>query len=403
MSDKPHVDQTSADAIAVAFDYQYYYFLYKLFSLNNGESVGLEVQDDVHTELDNNIQILIQLKHSTLKKADGKTKNLTTLDSDLWKTIFNWCKVIIDKNDNRDTLINQLNFVKKTYFILVTNKSPTKQNIFIENITQFNNSIITLDIFIDNIKKIVTTDTDIKEYINELLNLNEEVLKIFIKNIEFNLEEDDLIRKCKTALKSKMISEQNIDELFKKLDSSIREDNYLLIKNKQKILIDFNTYYKKYKLYYDEARNTNLKIRKLAFNLPDKVEEQNFIKQLIDINDLDDDEIDLMFRYTKYKLQIENNLTTWLQESEITNEEIEKLTEDTKIVWENEFRPINKGDQTEKDIIKNALDIIKNLRKEKLKFSTIELDLQHSNGSFYSLCDNNKIGWRKDWKEKYYD
>ena len=55
MSNKTHIEQTSADAIAVAFDYQYYYFLFKLFSLNHGESVGLEVKDDVHTELNNNI------------------------------------------------------------------------------------------------------------------------------------------------------------------------------------------------------------------------------------------------------------------------------------------------------------------------------------------------------------
>ena len=401
MSDKPHIEQTSADAIAIAFDYQYYYFLFKLFSLNDGESVGLEVQDDVHTELDNNIQILIQLKHSILTKANGEIKNLTTLDIDLWKTISNWCKVIIDENDNRNTLASQLSFTKKTYFILVTNKSHTTQNTFIQNIDNFKNSTITLATFKQNISSITTTDVDIKGYINDLLNLDEEVLKIFIKNIEFNLEENDLIGKCKTALKSKMIPEQHIDDLFKKLDSSIREDNYISIKNKQKVIIDFNTYYKKYRLYYDESRNTDLKIRKFNISLPDDLSEQNFIKQLIDIEDLDESEIDLIIRYTKYKLLIENNIICWLQESEITNEEIEDFEEESSLIWENEFRTQNHGNLTEEEIKSKALLIVSNLRKEKLKISTLDLDVKHSNGELYSLCDNYKIGWRKDWETKY--
>jgi len=401
MSDKPHVEQTSADAIAIAFDYQYYYFLFKLFSLNEGESVGLEVQDDVHTELNNNIQILIQLKHSILTKTNGDIKNLTTLDSDLWKTISNWCKVIIDENDNRNTLASQLSFTKKTYFILVTNKSHTTQNMFIQNIDNFKNSTITLATFKQNISSITTTDNDIKGYINDLLNLDEEVLKIFIQNIEFNLNEDNLIHKCKTALKSDKIPEENIDELFKKLDSSIREDNYMMIKNKQKVLIDFTTYYKKYRLYYDESRNTDLKIRKFNISLPNELSEQNFIKQLIDIEDLDESEIDLIIRYTKYKLQIENNIMYWLQESEITNEEIEDFEEESSLVWENEFRTQNRGNLTEEEIKSKALLIISNLRKEKLKISTLDLDIKCSNGEFYSLCDNDKIGWRKDWETKY--
>jgi hypothetical protein len=39
----------------------------------------------------------IQIKHATQKNVDGSAKNLTDFDSDLWKTLSNWSKVITDK------------------------------------------------------------------------------------------------------------------------------------------------------------------------------------------------------------------------------------------------------------------------------------------------------------------
>ena len=56
---------------------------------------------------------------------------------------------------------------------------------------------------------------------------------------------------------------------------------------------------------------------------------------------------------------------------------------------------------TEKEIQVKALSIVDTLRKERLSISSLQLDTQHSNGEFYYLSDNLKIGWRKDWEDKY--
>ena len=72
-------DSTAADKTGIGFDYQYYFFLWKLLSLQLGQTVGLECKDDVHTDLDDDIQILYQLKHTI--KVSSKTQkpsNLTT-------------------------------------------------------------------------------------------------------------------------------------------------------------------------------------------------------------------------------------------------------------------------------------------------------------------------------------
>jgi len=399
--ERSHSEKTSADAITIAFDYQYYYFLYKLFSLKIGQTVGLEVKDDVHTELDNDFQLLIQLKHSIQEKKDGTAINFTTLDTDLWHTIYNWSKVITDENEDRKEQEKQIVFLKKTFFILVTNKSQNDKNEFINILNQFQLNIINIKRLRIKVQGIKTVNEDINKYKKELLNLNDEVLSLFLKNIEFNLEENDLITKCKNTLKSNMIPEKNIDDLFKKLDSTIREENYTLIKNKKKIIIHFETYYKKYRIYYDEARNTDLKLKKFELILPDNLIDQNFIKQLIDIDDINQDDIDTIIKYTKFKLQIQNNISNWIQESEITNEEVEDFEEDTLLIWENEFKVTTKGILSEDEIKEKALLIISALRKQKLKIANLDLDTRHSNGQFYSLCDDYKLGLRKDWRGKY--
>lgn len=118
---KSHADK------AIGFDYQYYYFLYRVLRLGKNESVGLEVKDDVHSELANDYQLLIQLKHTTQRSSNGKAKNLTTFDPDLWKTLSNWSKIISDKSSGREIVASQLDFVGRSEFMLETNKSHTKK------------------------------------------------------------------------------------------------------------------------------------------------------------------------------------------------------------------------------------------------------------------------------------
>ncbi|MFC6979796.1 hypothetical protein [Microbulbifer taiwanensis] len=67
MTSKPHTEKTSAAGTIAGFDFQYYYFLYKLLTLKKGETIGFEALDDVHTQLNNNHQILIQIKHTIQK------------------------------------------------------------------------------------------------------------------------------------------------------------------------------------------------------------------------------------------------------------------------------------------------------------------------------------------------
>ena len=105
-----------ADAVIAGFEYQFYYFLLKLLEMNSGDEVGFEVKDDVHITFLDGTQELVQLKHTIQKTVNDKNVNLANKDLDIWKTIKSWIE-IIKLNDNSE------NFIKRTTFKLVTNKS----------------------------------------------------------------------------------------------------------------------------------------------------------------------------------------------------------------------------------------------------------------------------------------
>jgi hypothetical protein len=90
-------------------------------------SVGLEVKDDVHTDLSNNHKILYQLRHTIKKKIQVALSQIYLSDLDLWKTFSNWSKVISDKMIQEE-IPAQLSFVEKTSFVLASNKSSNNSN-----------------------------------------------------------------------------------------------------------------------------------------------------------------------------------------------------------------------------------------------------------------------------------
>jgi hypothetical protein len=211
-------DATSADKSSIGFDYQYYFFLWKILCLHPGQSAGLEYKDDVHTDLDNDIQVLYQLKHTVQKsKATGKPSNLTSLDLDLWKTLFNWAQLIQDESAGRALPNEQLNFLQKTIFVLASNKSETRNN----TVASFIDDITNGEIHPSNIRdkfSQLTKDSkskDIGKYSEKILLLSNDVLYNFFKCVKFELEQDDIIKKCHDAIKSKMIEDRHIESVFK--------------------------------------------------------------------------------------------------------------------------------------------------------------------------------------------
>ena len=122
-------EQHTAGPQLIGFDYQFYYFMYLALKLKFGEQIGFEVKDDIHIDKADGSTILFQAKHTILTNSDGTPQNLTTLDSDLWKSLSNWSSFI---KKAQDASI----FLSKHSFCLATNKSEGN-NEFIDSFLLF--------------------------------------------------------------------------------------------------------------------------------------------------------------------------------------------------------------------------------------------------------------------------
>ena len=395
-------DSTAADKSAIGFDYQYYFFLWKVLCLQCGQSAGLECKDDVHTDLDNDVQVLYQLKH-TVKKSNstGKPINLTTLDNDLWKTLSNWSKVIRDEKFGRISPVKQIEFLAKTLFVLTSNKSESNNNEVASLVEKTISGEVTVRDLSSEIKAISnkSSSDSIANYSRDICELSDEVLLKFIKNIKFELGENYIISKCHEAVKAKMLDEKDVDTAFKLVDSEIRKNNFIDVKSGQKIVISFDDFHKKYRKVFQRFQNAELVIYSFDEQLPNDLQGFTFVQQLLEIQEFDKDDFDQMVDYAEKMISSKKNINLWSDEGEITSIDLKTDEDNTILLWHNEWKSKYRNSIDESTHNDLALKIVDGLRKNVINFKSFPSDLSFSNGYLYYLSNSPKIGWRKDWSK----
>ena len=129
--------------------------------------------------------------------------------------------------------------------------------------------------------------------------------------------------------------------------------------------------------------------------------EQKFIKQLVDIGEINEEnDEELMAEYTRYMLMVKISLESWHQKGELTSEEIVNFNNEAKIRWKNKFRAKYRqiNSKSPKEL---ALELLDEIRAEKLNINSQQMETDFSNGEYYYLSDKPEIGWRHDWESKY--
>lgn len=394
----------TAGAQSLGYDYQFYYFMLQTLQLKCGEKVGFEVKDDVHIDGKDGKVVLYQTKHSTQENKDGKIQNLTTLDVDLWKTLSNWT-TFIKSGEKR--------FIEKHGFVLVTNKNLGK-NKFIDILKQFYKDGNT-DILLRELREILneTQNQEIKGYIENIITLEKTKISEFFSKISIEVGVDDIINKVKEKILEKCLQEKYVEPIFEKLCSNIIEAKYLDIRNRKDFIISFEDFRKRFgKCFQIAFKNSTLPKRELAIVLPDDLENQIFVKQLIDIGDIAK-ESRYIVEYTTEMLKVLNHFNYWIGEGFILSTDMDNFTKDSIKIWENEFRSkyraierrlskdMNMVDLEEE--IKNlAVELVDFLRGKDLRIADEHfLGTEFSNGHYYALSNNLEIGWHYDWKNKY--
>lgn len=393
-------DTVSAADTSIGFEYQYYYYLDRLVNLRTGQSVGLEVKDDVHSELQGGHCILVQLKHTVQTNAAGAPTNLTELDSDLWKTLHNWAKIICDDTQCRNTTPSQLEYIKKTEFHLVTNKSQSTTNKFLATVIDFQELCKTTDDLRDVINELATktTSSALKAYIQTVLDLPNEVLAAFFNNIRFELGLNDIIGRVKQSIREKFVDEEKIDSVFERLDSNIREDNFHNVKKGVTLQLTFDEFWQRYKKVFGDGRSKKLQYTKFSPPLPNDLFAQTFVRRLLEVGAIEPNDFDSAVEYTLFKLRLVICLEKWRHQGQVVSDDITALHDDVIVRWRNEFQVAFRRCTNEQDIADAAIDMLTRLRRERFVLDETELPTELSNGELYHLSDIARIGWHKNWR-----
>lgn len=395
-------DQHTAGAQAIAFDYQFYYFMCLALDLRHGDKVGFEIKDDVHIDQSDGTTILFQAKHTILNKADGTPENLTTLDVDLWKTLSNWVHMI--KVD--DSLL------KNYHFCLVTNKEDGN-NEFIDSHAFFKKHNNVDEIF-GLLKELQnrTKNKEVKSYIKNVLSLRKKKLELFLLKLSFETCIDDIISKVKAKILESCRQENFVDAIFESLSSNMNAAKYLDIKDRKRFEITFDDFNKRFgKCFQIAFEKKPLPRRDYPISLPDKLEEQIFVKQLIDIGEITS-KSPLITEYTRQMLQVINLLTDWIENNFVLPTEMEDFKKEAVAKWRNEFRAkyrsierqIDSGtsiENLETEIQTLGLQMIDFLRRENLAIANDTLGIELSNGHYYALSNTPEIGWHYNWEKRY--
>lgn len=389
----------------IGFDYQFYYFMYLILDLNSGEKIGFEVLDDIHIELANGSIELLQTKHTIQKTAKEEIVNLAERDSDLWKTISNWILFIKDSTDKDE-------YLNKTVFKLVTNKSIS--NTFFENIIKHQKKEIKINEFSEYIKNLHdnTDSSGIKSQIASLKKLDNKTKSKFINQIQIISEPKNIVTLIKKRIHKLIVKEERVDDVYNSLLSNMQLDKFLTIIDRKKFKISFEDYSTRYGTCFDYAyEKTVLPKRELNLIFPKDLKSQTFIKQLIDIGETFENDSDDILRYTTAMLKTFNSLNDWKENGEILSTQIIAFDEEAIFIWNRIFKDryrdykskINNGEILHDEILikQIAIECISEVRKEKLKLKNDELNEELSNGQFYILSNEPKIGWHFDWEKKY--
>lgn len=397
--------QYTAGPNAIGFDYQFFYFMFLALDLSHGDIIGFESKDDVHIQRNDGTLTLYQGKHSVQTNVAGEIQNLTTLDIDLWKTMSNWVKVIEAESDPKA-------FLDKTSFLLFTNKNE-HFNEFITALTVYKNNG-DHNKLLTKINELRTRAKDkfLKGYIKKVASFKIKYFKIFMSQVIIETGFDDIIERIKNRIKKTCRIEAVIDSIFDKLVSSMHTAKYLDIKHRGKFEISLDDFNSRFgRCFLDAYKERPLPRREFPVLLPQDLENQVFIRQLIDIGEIASGSKDVI-KYTQQMLQVINHFSHWLDENLLFPEESKKCDENAILIWENKFkstyreikRRMDNGsslEELEDDIRSMALNIIDYLREQDLDILEDKLGIEFSNGHYYALSNKLQLGWHLDWEKKY--
>lgn len=390
-------EEIAADKSQLGFDYQDLVCLEYLIDMKQGESVGLEVLDDVHHERIHGGKALIQVKHSV-----NEAEAVTNRDLDLWKTLYNWSKALECISDDDIQLI------------FFTNKKKTTRKGLVERLDQTTSKLTDIEETISSIKADIdqkesvkekgAAENPVKKYVDYVDSLTSEQKNSLFSRIVFIFSVTDIFDRLRSKIEYFSVDNNKSLDVVYQLIGVYRKKKYELIKGGNKLNIDFDTFRKEFQ--FDRVIRL-FQDRKVDFSSYHGFKNINninpkdgvFAKQLDDINIDSDDIVEYAMEYAATSMFIQKMIS----EGEFSTTEDEAVNEELYSSWRTLHKQNYNGQDTsnEQNHMTLARNCLYNLEGTNLVVSNSILARPMVVGKGMELSDLRRIGWRKDWKKVY--
>ncbi|RQP94178.1 hypothetical protein DF164_35160 [Burkholderia stagnalis] len=394
-----HLDAVSADKTSLGFEFQDLVFIEKLLELKPGESLGLEVFDDIHLETISSKFLLYQVKHSL---SGG---NITDRDCDLWKTLANWLKALpelpqhgevgfrlyTNKALNSQTLISLLKAPKKDIEAIVTHIRETHHDIAAT----------------DAKKAPEASPNPIAGYAGALAQASDVDLRFLFERFEFHADNNGILARIDSLLTYLSVPDSRLLATRQALIGAFKEHKFKTICAKEKVSISFDDFRKRMGFGLiltaartDEANFEEFVDRHYSYRRPQELSFLNskFQAQLAELDVAPDEIID-----RGIEMKVAEDFIEELRDRGLFGQvENLRLENSAHGIWTEIHRDTHREAHADEAAHrKAAYACYKQTIRESLTANKNSLPIAMSRGKFISLSDQPRIGWTKDWEAKF--
>ncbi|MHC1762520.1 MAG: ABC-three component system protein [Negativicutes bacterium] len=314
---------------------------------------------------------------------------MTDRSSDLWKTFSNWIVAINDGDID----------VEKTNFVLYCNHSGRLSIVNKFSAAQNEADIQSAVNYAKNELKDITSEHEIWNYYDTVVNKNEKLLIKVIQKFELEIGTGAGYDDVKIEIKRKHVPPGQIDFIMDKLSGWILRVLSEKIADRERAIISWEEFDHQFKVLYDRSRCRELVDFTLQYPIKDeRVRSQVkirpiYLQQLEAIKLKDEEIIAEVSDYLRADVNREKWIAAELIDDDIASDFEDRLTR----FWENQRKRIQITEKTRGEIDQGQLLLIEcKSRQEKIRdmvppSSTIA-------GTYHALADDLVIGWHSKWE-----
>ncbi len=394
---KGFFEQVSADKNQLGFDYQDLVCLEYLIDLKQGESIGLEVFDDVHHAKVSGLKSLVQVKHSINDES-----NLTNSDIDLWKTLYNWSLALEQPG------------VGEVEFVFFTNKNMTQKEGIVHLLSAESIDISKVLTAIKSIKQRIdekesdkeegANENPIKKYVDHICSISDEKKSNLFRRISMVFSADDIFMRLSKKIEYFAICEKDASTVVHQLVGIFREKKYKIVKAGHKIIIDYDMFRKDFQFDRIIQISSDRKVdfsRYHQYKNVNNIDPKNglFAKQLTDIDIPIGEITDYAIEYAATSMFIQQLIAG----GNLSQIEDESINSELMSAWRTAHRqsynqPDIEDETKHKEVARNCLYKLEDMP---IHVSNSFLVRDMVKGKGMELSDMCRIGWRKDWHNLY--